>query len=150
MAKKNPKSAVIDALAKLLSDTYVLYTKTQNYHWNVTGPYFNTLHSLFQTQYEDLATANDDIAERIRALGEKAPGSFAAFLKKADIKEEKGSPNAKQMLKNLVKDQDTIVAAANALLKAGEAAGDEATVDLAIQRIQVHEKNKWMLHAHLE
>ena len=150
MAKKNKGINVVAALSKLLSDNYVLYLKTQNYHWNVTGPYFNTLHTMFQLQYEDLALANDLIAERIRALGEKAPGSYAAFLKMTDVKEENGHPSATQMLKNLAKDQDTLVAAANAVLSAGQAAGDEATVDLAIQRIQTHEKTRWMLKAHLE
>lgn len=150
MAGKNQQAAVVAALSKLLADSYVLYLKTQNYHWNVTGPYFNTLHTMFQAQYEDLAAANDLIAERIRALGEKAPGSFAAFTKMTDIKEETGSPSATQMIKNLVKDQDIIVAAAEDVLNAGEAVGDEATVDLAIQRIQLHQKNHWMLKAHLE
>lgn len=150
MALKNQSKAVVAALSKLLADTYVLYLKTQNYHWNVTGPSFNTLHLLFQTQYEDLILANDLIAERIRALGEKAPGSFAAFLKVADIREETGNPKATQMLKNLAADQHVIVAAAEAVLHAADKIGDEATVDLAIQRIQVHQKNHWMLKAHLE
>lgn len=148
MSKKSAK--VLDALEKLLADSYTLQLKTQNYHWNVTGPSFNSLHTLFETQYTDLAAAIDEIAERIRALGGKAPGSFKAFAKVADIKEETGSPKATEMVKNLAKDQDVIVAAAEAVLKAAEEIGDEPTVDLAIGRQQIHQKNAWMLHAHLE
>lgn len=148
MAKKEQK--VVTALSKLLADTYILHLKTQNYHWNVTGPSFNSLHTLFQTQYEDLALASDLVAERIRALGEKAPGSYAAFAKLAAVKEENGAPNAAQMLKNLVKDQEALVASAEAVLQAAQDIDDEPTVDLAIQRQQVHQKNHWMLKAHLE
>jgi starvation-inducible DNA-binding protein len=148
MSKKEKK--VVDALSKLLADSYILHLKTQNYHWNVTGPSFNSLHMLFQTQYEDLALASDLIAERIRALGEKAPGSYSAYDKISDVKEENGDPNAAQMLKNLVKDQEALVKSAEAVLKAAEEIGDEPTVDLAIQRQQVHQKNHWMLKAHLE
>lgn len=141
---------VIQALSKLLADSYILYLKTQNYHWNVTGPYFNTLHTLFQTQYEDLALANDLIAERLRALGIKAPGSFSAFSKLTSIKEETGNPSATQMLKNLAKDQEIIVASAESVLKAAQADDDDPTVDLAIERQNTHQKNLWMLKAHLE
>ncbi|MBI1215920.1 MAG: DNA starvation/stationary phase protection protein [Alphaproteobacteria bacterium] len=148
MSKKEKN--VVGALSKLLADSYILHLKTQNYHWNVTGPSFNSLHTLFQLQYEDLALANDLIAERIRALGEKAPGSYAAFVKVAAVKEENGDPNAAQMLKNLVKDQEALVKSAEAVLQAAEEIGDEPTVDLAIQRQQVHQKNHWMLKAHLE
>ena len=148
MSKKN--KAVIEALEKLLADTYTLYLKTQNFHWNVTGPSFNTLHTLFQLQYEDMILANDTIAERIRTLGEKAPGSFKAFLKLTDIKEAEGHPKAVDMVKTLVKDQDTIVASAKALLKAAQDNADDPTVDLAITRMEVHQKNQWMLKAHLE
>jgi len=148
MSKKEKK--VVDALAKLLADSYILHLKTQNYHWNVTGPSFNSLHTLFQTQYEDLALANDDIAERIRALGEKAPGSYAAFSKIAAVKEEKGYPGAAQMLKNLLKDQEALVKSAETVLRSAQDIGDEPTVDLAIQRQQVHQKNHWMIKAHLE
>jgi starvation-inducible DNA-binding protein len=150
MAKKNSSTAVAEALSHLLADTYTLYLKTQNYHWNVTGPHFSALHALFQTQYEDLITANDDIAERIRALGEKAPGSFSAFAKLASIKEENGSPAWKDMVKNLSNDQDKIVATATEALKLAQDTGDEPTIDLMIGRIAQHQKNKWMLDAHLE
>lgn len=150
MAKNNRNSSVEQGLSRLLADSYTLYLKTQNYHWNVTGPYFNTLHLMFQTQYEDLALAVDELAERLRALGEKAPGSYSAFEKLAKVKEETGSPSAPAMLKNLVRDQDTITTTAENLLKAAQAAGDEATADIAIGRVQVHQKNRWMLQAHLE
>lgn len=148
MSKKDKK--VIEALKKLLADNYTLYLKTQNYHWNVTGSSFNSLHLLFEALYTDLFNANDLIAERIRALGEKAPGSFKDFLKLTDIKEETGYPKATEMVKNLAKDQETITATAEALLQAAEEAGDEPTVDLAIGRQEVHQKNHWMLKAHLE
>jgi starvation-inducible DNA-binding protein len=148
MSKKSAK--VIEALEKLLADSYTLYLKTQNYHWNVTGPSFNSLHTLFQAQYEDLIVANDLIAERIRALGGKAPGSFKQFLKLTNIEEESGNPKAAQMVANLVDDQDTIVKTAENALQAAEAAGDEPTVDLCIRRQEQHQKNHWMLKAHLE
>jgi starvation-inducible DNA-binding protein len=148
MSKKNKN--VVKALEKLLADTYTLYLKTQNYHWNVTGPSFNSLHTLFQTQYEDMILANDLIAERIRTLGEKAPGSFSAFLKITSIKEENGSPKANEMVRNLAKDQATLVKSAQAVLDAAQANGDDPTVDLAIGRMEIHQKNQWMLNAHLE
>jgi len=150
MATKNSAAAVTEALSRFLADTYVLYLKTQNYHWNVTGPQFRDLHLMFEEQYQDLAAANDDIAERIRALGEKAPASFTAFSKLAKIKEENGSPNYKDMLKNLVRDQDTILATATTALDLAQDTGDEGTADLLIQRIKQHQKSKWMLSAHLE
>lgn len=148
MSKKNKN--VVKALEKLLADTYTLYLKTQNYHWNVTGPSFNTLHTLFQAQYEDMILANDLIAERIRTLGEKAPGSFKAFLALATVREETGHPKATEMVKNLAKDQDTLVASAKAVLKAAQENDDDPTVDLAIGRMEIHQKNQWMLNAHLE
>jgi starvation-inducible DNA-binding protein len=150
MTRNNHKAAVIEALSVLLAGTYTLYLKTQNYHWNVTGPYFSQLHALFQTQYEELALANDLLAERIRALGEKAPGSYSAFEKLSGVKEETGSPSAAQMLQNLVKDNETLSAAAEAVIKAAEASGDQPTLDMATQRIDVHQKARWMLAAHLE
>jgi starvation-inducible DNA-binding protein len=150
MSTKNSSAAVVSALSHLLADSYTLYLKTQNYHWNVTGPQFAALHGLFQAQYEDLITANDDIAERIRALGEKAPGSFTAFMKLSKIREETGAPAWKDMLKNLSADQEKIAATAQEALKLAEDVGDEPTVDLMINRIAQHQKNKWMLDAHLE
>jgi starvation-inducible DNA-binding protein len=142
--------AVVENLGKFLADTYTLYLKTQNYHWNVTGPQFAQLHLLFEGQYQDLAAAADEVAERIRALGEKAPASFGAFSKLAKIKEENNHPDYKAMLKNLAQDNQTAAETAEALIKSAQEVGDEGTADLGIRRIQVHQKNIWMLKAHLE
>jgi starvation-inducible DNA-binding protein len=142
--------AVIEALGKLLADSYTLYLKTHNFHWNVTGPMFTTLHTLFEVEYDELALAVDEIAERIRALGAPAPGSYRAFQGLTGIKEAEGVPAATEMLRQLVQDQDAVGAAARRVLEAAQAAGDDATVDLAVRRLQVHEKNAWMLRSHLE
>lgn len=147
--RKNAQTAVTDSLSDMLADSYVLYLKTQNYHWNVTGAHFSSLHALFQQQYEDLATALDDIAERIRALGAFAPGSFSAFAARAKVGEETGQPDWKAMVKTLVADQDRLVETAQTALKEAQDTGDEATADLMIQRIAQHQKNRWMLQAHL-
>ena len=148
MAKASPKA--VASLERLLADSYTLYLKTHNYHWNVTGPMFNTLHTLFETQYNDLALAVDEIAERIRALGARAPGSYTEFAALGTIKEETGTPSATQMIDNLAKDQDAVVASAKRVIEAAEADGDQATADLGTRRIEVHEKNAWMLRSHLE
>ncbi|MDD9901139.1 MAG: DNA starvation/stationary phase protection protein [Alphaproteobacteria bacterium] len=151
MSIKNDNAAIINALSSVLADSYLLYLKTQNFHWNITGPQFASLHSLFQTQYEDLAVANDDIAERIRALGALAPGSFAAFSQMAKISEAGDAPlSATEMLETLAADQDVIAATAEEAMKLAQETGDEATADLMIQRITTHQKNRWMLKAHLE
>jgi len=134
-------------LAKLLADTYTLYLKTHNFHWNVTGPMFNSLHLMFETQYTELATAVDEIAERIRALGVKAPGSYAQFAELTSIKEETGMPEAQEMIAQLVKDQETVARTARAVLPLADAAGDEPTADLVTQRLQIHEKTAWMLRS---
>jgi starvation-inducible DNA-binding protein len=139
-----------EALSKLLADSYGLYLKTHNFHWNVTGPMFTTLHTLFETEYTELALAVDEIAERIRALGAVAPGSYTAFSKIADVKEAQGVPKATDMIRELADDQAKVVASAKKLVEAAEAAGDDASADLGIRRIQVHEKNSWMLASHLE
>ncbi len=148
--KKANQTPVVDALSVLLADSYTLYLKTHNYHWNVTGPMFTTLHTLFETEYTELALAVDLVAERIRALGEYSPGSYAAFLKLTGIKEETGRPDAKTMIRNLVADQATVATSAQRVIEASQAAGDEASADLGIQRVNVHEKNAWMLRSHLE
>ena len=140
----------VEALSKLLADSYTLYLKTHNYHWNVTGPMFTTLHALFETQYTDLALAVDEIAERIRTLGAPAPGSYTAFTRLTTVAEENGSPSATDMIGNLVVDQKIIGDSARAVIEAAEAAGDQATVDLAVRRLDLHEKNAWMLRVHLE
>jgi starvation-inducible DNA-binding protein len=143
-------NAVVDQLSELLSDSYILYLKTQNFHWNVTGPMFTTLHQLFMTQYSELATATDEIAERIRALGAFAPGSFSEFGRRSKITEATGHPSAREMIKALAADQDTIVALSHKLFASADAAKDQATADLATRRQNVHEKNAWMLRSHLE
>jgi starvation-inducible DNA-binding protein len=149
MAKNNDDS-VVEALSSLLASSYMLYVKTHNYHWNVTGPMFTTLHTLFETQYTELALALDEIAERIRAIGAFAPGSFSAFAKLSEVEEETGRPEATTMIQNLVTDQQTVAAAALRVIEAAEAGGDQATADLGTRRQDVHEKNAWMLRSHLE
>ena len=141
---------VIEALNVLLADSYTVYLKTHNYHWNVTGPMFNTLHTLFETEYSELALAVDEVAERIRTIGARAPGSYSEFAALASIKEDTQSPAARQMIENLVADQAAIVSTARRVVEAAEAAGDQATADLGVRRIDVHEKNAWMLRSHLE
>ena len=136
-------------LSRLLADTYTLYLKTHNFHWNVTGPLFNTLHLMFETQYTELALAVDLIAERIRALGLPAPGSYAQFAKLTCIQEETGVPAAEEMIRQLVKDQETVVRTARSIFPAVEKAGDEPTADLLTQRMQIHEKTAWMLRSML-
>ncbi len=141
-------SQVIGAgLYRLLSDTYTLYLKTHNFHWNVTGPLFNTLHLMFEAQYNELALAVDLIAERIRALGVPAPGSFAQFTKLTSIPEETGVPAADEMIRQLVKDQETVVRTARTIFPTVEKASDQPTADLLTQRMQVHEKTAWMLRS---
>ncbi len=138
------------SLSKLLADSYTLYLKTHNYHWNVKGPMFTTLHTLFETQYLELALAVDEIAERIRALGQAAPGSYTAFAKLSKVKEADGVPAATRMIQDLVADQAILVASAKDAFAASDAANDQATADLATRRMQIHEKNAWMLRSHLE
>ena len=144
------KKPVVDALSRLLADSYTTYLKTHNFHWNVTGPMFNTLHTMFETQYTELAMAVDEIAERIRALGAPAPGTYAAFQKLSSVREPKSLPNARGMIDQLAKDQDAIAKSARAVIKAAEGAGDSASADLATRRIDTHQKNAWMLRSHLE
>jgi starvation-inducible DNA-binding protein len=144
------RKRIADGLGRLLADSYTLYLKTHNYHWNVTGPMFVTLHNLFEQQYTELATAVDEIAERIRALGHIAPGSYAAFAELGSIPDDEDEPDAKEMIRRLVAAQETVVRTARAAFPAVEAAGDEPTADLLTQRMQVHEKNAWMLRSLLE
>ena len=141
---------LVDALEKLLAGSYTLYLKTHNYHWNVTGPMFTTLHTLFELQYTELALAVDEIAERIRTLGAFAPASYTAFAKLSAVEEETGRPSAPAMIKQLVADQATIGEAARAVVAVAEKAGDTASADLGTRRLQVHEKNAWMLRSHLD
>src|SRR5262245_18158448 len=157
MAKGNgaPKASkqekqVIEALSNLLADSYTLYLKTHNYHWNVSGPMFTTLHTLFETQYTELALAGDEIAERIRSIGAPAPGSYAQFSELTKLKEAIGVPPAIEMVEQLVHDQVLLTQAARKVVAAAERAGDQASADLGVRRIQIHEKNAWMLRSHLE
>jgi len=144
------KKETIVKLKALLASTYTLYLKTHNYHWNVTGPMFANLHILFETHYTELALAVDEIAERIRALGAKAPGSYSEFAELSLIKESTGEPTATEMLKDLTKDQEIIAKLALEVVGAASAVGDEATAGIATDRQSIHEKNAWMLRSHLE
>jgi starvation-inducible DNA-binding protein len=143
------RKEITEGLSRLLADSYTLYLKTHNYHWNVEGPLFNTLHLMFETQYTELALAVDTIAERIRALGEPAPGSYKAFSKLSSIDEEEKVPDAETMIANLVKGQEAVVRTARSIFPAAERANDEPTADLLTQRMQIHEKNAWMLRSML-
>jgi starvation-inducible DNA-binding protein len=144
------RRAIADGLARLLADTYTLYLKTHNYHWNVTGPMFNTLHLMFETQYTELALAVDQIAERIRALGHPAPGSYRAFSRLSSIQEEESVPSAEEMIRQLVIGQETVVRTSREIFPTVDRAHDEPTADLLTQRMQIHEKNAWMLRSMLE
>ncbi|MDH3338914.1 MAG: DNA starvation/stationary phase protection protein [Gammaproteobacteria bacterium] len=143
------REAIAGGLSKLLADSYTLYLKTHNYHWNVTGPMFNTLHVMFETQYTELATAVDEIAERIRALGIKAPASYSAFSALTKITEGSGDESAEEMIRQLVIGQETVARTAREAFPAAEKANDEPSADLLTQRMQVHEKNAWMLRSML-
>ena len=144
------RQEIANQLSALLADSYSLYLKTHNYHWNVTGPLFNTLHTMFEAQYTELATAVDEIAERIRALGIKAPGSYSAFSALTSISEATGGESAEQMIRALVEGQETVARTARAAFPAADSANDEPTADLLTQRMQIHEKNAWMLRSMLE
>ncbi|HUG28286.1 MAG TPA: Dps family protein [Gemmatimonadales bacterium] len=151
MAKATTKSSpVVAPLARLLADSYTLYTKSHNYHWNVTGPMFTTLHTLFEQQYTELATAIDEIAERIRSLGARAPGSFSEFAKLASVREDTGSPGATKMIRNLLADQEAVSKSARLVVEAAEKVNDVASADLGTRRMDVHQKHAWMLRSHLE
>lgn len=145
--EEDQRKAIAHGLSVLLADTYTLYLKTHNYHWNVTGPMFQTLHTLFETHYNELALAVDEIAERIRALGEFAPGSYKEFAKLTSIKEADGIPTAEEMIKDLVKGQEAIAKTARSIVPVADAAADEVSLDLLTQRMTVHEKNAWMLRS---
>ncbi len=144
------RARICEGLSHLLADTYTLYLKTHNYHWNVTGPMFQTLHLMFETQYNELALAVDLIAERIRALGAKAPGSYREFARLTSITEEAGEPNATDMIRDLLAGQEAVVRTARTLFPTADEANDEPTADLLTQRMQVHEKTAWMLRSLLD
>jgi starvation-inducible DNA-binding protein len=148
--KEQDRAEIARGLSKLLADTYTLYLKTHNFHWNVTGPMFQTLHLMFETQYTELAAAVDLIAERIRALGSPAPGTYEEFGKLSSIKETLGVPKAEEMIRLLVEGQEAVVRTARSLFPLAEKGGDEASADLLTQRIQLHEKTAWMLRSLLQ
>jgi starvation-inducible DNA-binding protein len=144
------RGAIAQGLSKLLADTYVVYLKTHNFHWNVEGPMFQTLHQMFMEQYTETWNAIDLIAERIRSLGEYAPGTYKEYSKLTRIKETDGVPKAEQMVQLLIEGQEAIVRTARELLPIADEASDEPTLDLLTQRMQVHEKNAWMLRSLLK
>lgn len=148
--KEEDRKKIADGLAKLLADSYTLYLATHNFHWNVTGPMFNTLHAMFEQQYTELATAVDDIAERIRALGYPTPGTYAEFVKLTRLEEPKPGLKAEDMIRYLIKGQEAVVRTARETLPVAEKADDQPTIDLLTQRMQIHEKNAWMLRSLLE
>jgi starvation-inducible DNA-binding protein len=141
------KKEIADNLSHVLADSYALYLKTHNFHWNVEGPMFRDLHLMFEEQYTELAGAVDQIAERIRALGYYAPGSFGQFSRLASIKDAEGVPKAAEMAKQLAVDHETVEQTIRSALPAAQRAGDEVTVALLIDRLAVHEKTAWMLHS---
>jgi len=147
--EEKDRKTISEALGRLLADTYTLYLKTHNFHWNVTGPMFNTLHLMFEQQYTEMATAVDEIAERIRALGEFAPGSYSVFGKLTRVEEATDVPNAEAMMRQLVQGHETVVRTAREAFPRAGGAGDEPTCDLLTQRMQVHEKAAWMLRSML-
>lgn len=140
---------IASELGRLLADTYTLYLKTHNYHWNVTGPLFNTLHLMFEVQYNELWLAIDLLAERIRSLGEFAPGSYAQFAQLSSIAEADGLPSATEMLADLVAGHEAVARTARAVFGIAERASDQPTADLITQRLQTHEKTAWMLRSML-
>ncbi|PYF04497.1 starvation-inducible DNA-binding protein [Rhodopseudomonas faecalis] len=160
MTKKTPainigipeaqRAKLAEGLSKLLADSYTLYLMTHNFHWNVTGPMFNTLHAMFMAQYTEQWTALDVIAERIRALGFAAPGTYKEFVKLASIEEVEGTPKAMDMVRHLVAAQEATARTARELFPLTEEANDQPTADLLTQRLDVHEKTAWMLRSLLE
>jgi starvation-inducible DNA-binding protein len=144
------REEIAAGLSRLLADTYTLYLKTHYFHWNVTGPMFQTLHLMFETQYTELALAVDLIAERIRALGFTAPGSYTEYAKLSSIPETTTVPKAEEMIKLLVEGQESVCRTARSIFPVLEKASDEPTADLLTQRLQIHEKTAWMLRSLLE
>ncbi len=138
---------VAEGLSHLLADSYTLYLKTHNFHWNVTGPMFQSLHAMFEEHYTELATAVDEIAERIRALGEPAPGSYAAFARLSSIQEAEGVPSAEEMVRQLVEAHEAVAKTARGVLPIADAGDDEVTLGLLADRLAVHEKTAWMLRS---
>jgi starvation-inducible DNA-binding protein len=145
--EERDRKEIAGGLSRVLADTYTLYLKTHNFHWNVTGPMFETLHLMFEKQYTELAVAVDDIAERIRALGEFAPGSYAEFTKLTSVPEAQGVPPSMEMVKHLVEGHEALIRTARSVFPWAEKANDQSTIDLLTQRLQIHEKTAWMLRS---
>ena len=144
------RKAIAVGLSKFLADTYTLYLKTHNFHWNVTGPMFQTLHLMFETHYNELWLATDLIAERIRALGAPAPATYTEFSLLSSIKEQQGHVKAEQMIRLLVEGHQAVIRTARSVFPVAEKAQDQVTIDLLTQRMQIHEKTAWMLRSLLE
>jgi starvation-inducible DNA-binding protein len=144
------RQQIVEGLSRLLADTYTLYLKTHNFHWNVRGPMFSTLHQMFMLQYTELWTSVDLVAERIRSLGTDAPGTYSAFARLTSIKETDGVPNANEMIRQLVQGHEAVIRTARSVFPVVERGNDEASADLLTQRLQVHEKTAWMLRSLLE
>ncbi|MES2644551.1 MAG: Dps family protein [Myxococcota bacterium] len=144
------REEIVAGLSRLLADTYTLYLKTHNFHWNVTGPMFNTLHLMFMAQYTEMWTSVDLVAERIRSLGAPAPGTYEEFAKLTSIASTAGVPAAMEMVRQLVQGHEAVIRTARSVFPVVEKAGDEASADLLTQRLQVHEKTAWMLRSLLE
>lgn len=144
------RTAMVKGLSSLLADTYTLYLKTHNYHWNVTGPHFQQLHLMFMDQYTEMWAAVDEVAERIRALGEFAPGGYKAFAALTNIKDDEGTPGWQDMVKNLVQGHETVIRTAREVLPISQQAGDESSTALISDRLRIHEKTAWMLRSLLQ
>lgn len=147
---ESDRKEIAGGLSRLLADTYTLYLQTHNFHWNVTGPMFQTLHVMFETHYTEMAMAVDAIAERIRSLDVPAPGTYADFVRLSSIEEVSGVPKASEMIRLLVRGHEAVVRTARSVFPSVEKAADEASADLLTQRIQLHEKTAWMLRSLLE
>ena len=148
--REDDRQAIVAGLSRLLADTYTLYLKTHNFHWNVTGPMFQTLHTMFEQQYTELALAVDDVAERIRSLGFPAPGTYSDYAQLSSIAETPGVPSAEDIIRLLVEGNEAVMRAARAAFPAAEKATDESTADLLTERMRVHEKTAWMLRSLLQ
>ncbi|RZU99079.1 Dps family protein [Spiribacter vilamensis] len=148
--EENARVEIADGVSRVLADSYALYLKTHNFHWNVTGPMFNTLHMMFEEQYTELATAVDEIAERIRALGARAPSSFSEYSRLTSVPEETSTPNAQDMIRQLVTDHEIVARTAREVFVTADEAHDEPTADLLTERMKLHEKTAWMLRSMLE
>jgi starvation-inducible DNA-binding protein len=144
------REEIVRGLSAVLGDTYTLYLKTHNYHWNVTGPMFGTLHLMFETEYNELALAVDEIAERIRALGAPAPATFREFAQLSSISEDTDAPDATEMIRRLIAGQEAVVRTARATFVVANEASDQPTADLLTRRMQIHEKTAWMLRSLLK